>query len=128
MSSCTWMKKRKGVVVETCGTLAQEGSAFCPRHTFLYNMEQKQQDESEAAKRALGEHKAFGRFPRTRLQHCAAGYVFQGSDTCRCGNRIEWWRTPNLKNAPYDPMPEETSIAVSHFATCRLASSFRRAS
>jgi hypothetical protein len=129
MPDCTWTKTKTGKVVETCRVMAQDGSAFCPRHGFLFNVALKEEQEKGALKRLqASEQNLSNRGPRTRLQHLSAGYVFTGSTTCRCGKAIEWWTTPDRKNAPYNPMPEPTSPAVSHFVTCTRKGEFRRAS
>ena len=128
MPSCIWTKKKKNAIVESCALEAQKDSAFCPRHTFLYNLAEKEKYDQDKLRRDENAAKLENRTRRTRVQHCAAGFIFQGSSVCRCGKLIEWWRTPNLRNAPYDPMPEETSIAVSHFVTCSHKSIFRKAS
>lgn len=66
-------------------------------------------------------------FPDTRASMKAAGYDYIEEKTCPCGARMELWRTPNGAAMPMDPMSDDQSEAKSHFATCPLASSFRRA-
>lgn len=49
------------------------------------------------------------------------GYVFGSAGNCRgCGARILWFRTPQQKPAPFNPITYE-----SHWATCPNASQFR---
>jgi hypothetical protein len=65
-------------------------------------------------------------FPKTADELKAAGYAFDNDATCRgCGADIEWWITPRGSKLPMDPMPRGTSEAVSHFATCPDAPTFR---
>ncbi len=128
MARCIWKKEKGGKVVESCHLLAQEGGEMCPRHGFLYNIAMQAEQQKDELKRLKVAEMGISKNPRTRLQLCEAGYIFQGSDTCRCGKRIEWWRTPKLRNAPYNPMPEPNSAAMSHFVTCTERSIFRKAS
>lgn len=113
----------------SCTTLAQDGSKYCPRHTFLHNVKQQDRQEREIANaeaKRLGVH---GVLPRSRAALLRDSYVYLGNDTCTgCGKPIEWWKTPKLRHAPFDPMPHEEARAVSHFATCTKAARFKRAS
>jgi hypothetical protein len=66
-------------------------------------------------------------FPKTRAEMEDSGYKFDRNEVCRgCHQRMEMWATPARKRIPMDPMPESSSPAVSHFATCPNASRFRR--
>lgn len=59
MDGCRFVIGHKTVKGKTsdvlCSLVAQEGSAFCPRHTFLHNMnaqaERDREVERQAAKR-----------------------------------------------------------------------------
>ncbi len=129
MAQCAWVRKNKhGNVVESCHLLAQDGGELCPRHGFLYNIAMQEEQQRDELRRLKVSEMGVSKHARTRLQLCQAGYVFQGSDVCSCGKRIEWWLTPNRRNAPYNPMPEPNSAALSHFATCSEKSRFRKAS
>jgi hypothetical protein len=67
-------------------------------------------------------------FPQTREALKAAGYCFDNHARCRgCGAEIEWYFSPKGSKMPFDLMPEETSPAITHFATCPNAEDFRRA-
>jgi hypothetical protein len=66
-------------------------------------------------------------FPKTFEEMKSQGYVFENDATCSgCGEEIEFWATPKGKRMPMNSMPNSTSPAVSHFATCKDADSFRR--
>ena len=120
---CLYRDKPGGM--ETCFLLAQDGSKFCPRHTFLHNLDQQERHEKELA---AHDKKANAGAPADRGGMLTRGYVYTGNRDCReCHKPIEWWKTPAGKMAPYDPMAIETSRAVSHFATCVHAAHFRRA-
>lgn len=107
----------------TCGLLAQAGRIYCPRHTFLHNIAAQQEREKELAKPTR-----VTALPKTRADLLAQGYEHVNNSVCSgCHARVEWWKTPKDKRAPYDPMPEMDSPAVSHFATCKRSSDFRRA-
>lgn len=125
MPACPWAPKNKPLQV--CGLLTQEGSIYCPRHTFLHNIAQQEAANKEAAK-ADEKRSRVTAMPKTRNELLQQGYVHVNNATCSgCHKAIEWWSTPNAKRAPYDPMPELDSPAVSHFATCVRRSDFRRA-
>ena len=119
---CTYRDKPGGP--ETCQLLTQDGSKYCPRHTFLHNVAAEKKRDKELAmrdgKRGL---------PADRAEMLRRGYVYTGNRACTestCKKPIEWWRTPNGKMAPYDPMPDEASHSRSHYASCTRAASFRR--
>lgn len=129
MTSCNFVtgKARDGKDV-LCGRVAQEASAFCPRHTFLHNVKLQEQNEKDQ-KRAVTKRAAHAGPASTREEMLRRGYQFRGTRECSgCKEHIEWWMTPNGRMAPYNPMPELTSHATSHFATCNRAVSFRRVS
>lgn len=65
-------------------------------------------------------------FPPNRRELKLEGYDYHGQKTCPCGQTIELWHTPNDKTMPMDPMPDDESPAVSHWATCVKAQQFRR--
>ena len=123
MSNCTW--RDKPGALELCDKIASAGREFCPRHEF---MDRQRQEQAEAKHRkAVLEGRITTPMPKTRRELLQYGYQFCDSDDCRgCGKHIEFWRTPNGNRAPYDPMAGVDSRAVSHFATCTHASSFRR--
>ncbi len=53
-----------------------------------------------------------------------AGYRYEGTGTCKgekCGQLIQWWRTPKGKAIPLDPDTKEP-----HFSTCPDAEQFRK--
>lgn len=100
-----------------CRTMTAPEATLCPRHEFLVQVEKEARD-IKAAKKS---HKEV--VPNTRIGLLKKGYVFIGSNPCKskeCGRMVEWYRTPNNKNAPFDPMPHEDSPAISHFATCEV--------
>jgi hypothetical protein len=113
-----------------CGLSCQDGSDLCPRHTFLATVNQHAQGHREHAQAQAKAAGVSGIQPNTRAGMIAKGYVFTGNSSCRnCGRPIEWWKkTPNGRQAPFDPMPDAASFAKSHFASCPAAASFRRAS
>ena len=65
-------------------------------------------------------------FPATKEAMMRAGYTYATNKVCPCGAAMELWTTPDNKTMPMNPMPEEESPAVSHFATCPKAQQFRR--
>ena len=65
-------------------------------------------------------------FPKTRAEMGPGLYYFQRTGTCQdCHKPIEWWLTSHVKLIPMDPMPEDSSPAVAHWATCTNAARFR---
>jgi hypothetical protein len=66
-------------------------------------------------------------FPATRKLLKEAGYDYLTVRKCTCGASMELWHTPKDQTIPMNPMPDEESKAESHFATCPLATQFRRA-
>ena len=65
-------------------------------------------------------------FPATKEAMMRAGYTYSVNKVCPCGAAMELWETPAGKLMPMNPMPEEESPAVSHWATCEKATQFRR--
>jgi hypothetical protein len=66
-------------------------------------------------------------FPKTREEMEAANYMRNGTEMCKgCGAAMEFWITPEMKAIPMNPMPQPTSNAISHFATCPYAARFRK--
>ena len=66
-------------------------------------------------------------FPKTLDELRAANYVFDNYGTCKgCGEDIEWYKTPNGKNIPMNPMERGSSEAVAHWATCSEQDLFRK--
>jgi hypothetical protein len=68
--------------------------------------------------------------PYDRFEMERANYQFTGTSKCRsCSAPVEWWKTTNGSNIPFDPpkvagdMREE---AISHFATCPNAKEHRK--
>ena len=58
-------------------------------------------------------------FPTTLNEMKQRGYSFQDDAVCRgCGEDIEWYKTPNGKKIPMNPMTGGDSEAVAHWATC----------
>jgi hypothetical protein len=116
--------------VPICALEAETGGKYCPRHAFLNGVKA----EADRAKdvQAHINHNVSQRgqgMPKTRAELIERGYQFTGTKECySCGAPIEWWRTPNERSAPYNPMPELTSHATSHFATCKHAAQHRKAS
>jgi hypothetical protein len=67
------------------------------------------------------------KFPKNRAEMLEQGYTPAGRDRCRsCAVTIEFWITPKQKRIPMNVMPEETSAAISHFATCPEPERFRK--
>lgn len=49
----------------------------------------------------------------------AAGYSFMDHGRCdACSQAVEWWRTPQGRQIPMNPMPAPTSPARGHWNTC----------
>jgi hypothetical protein len=65
-------------------------------------------------------------FPATRAAMIEAGYSFATMKTCPCGESMELWNTPKGATMPMNPMNDDDSPAVSHWATCVKAEQFRR--
>lgn len=65
-------------------------------------------------------------FPETRGKLIDAGYSFVDTKTCKCGAKMELWRTPKNEFIPMHPMSDDDAKAESHFATCPQAAQFRR--
>jgi hypothetical protein len=66
-------------------------------------------------------------FPKTWDELKAAGYEWLNDSECRgCGEPIMWFRTPNGKKIPMDPMDAGSSKATPHWATCSDAPLFRK--
>jgi hypothetical protein len=62
--------------------------------------------------------------PNTPAGLVAAGYTYINTSRCKgtsCGAEIEWWRTPNGKKMPLDPVTFEP-----HWSTCPSQEEFRR--
>lgn len=67
-------------------------------------------------------------FPENAEQMWAHGYQFAGHGSCQgCHEAIEWWRTPQGRHIPMNRMPDSTSAAIAHWATCPESGWFRRA-
>ncbi|HSU19928.1 MAG TPA: hypothetical protein VLI45_09325 [Acidobacteriaceae bacterium] len=132
MRACTFVLKHKmvkGKVQDVvCGLAAQDGSEYCPRHTFLHNINAQTERDKEVHRMETRRAQAAG-MPKTRGELMAGGYQYTGNGECHsCEARIEWWKTPKDRPAPFDPMPEVASRAVSHFATCKHSARWRKAS
>ena len=124
MPKCTYRERPSDA--EMCNTLAEAGKSMCPRHSFMDEL-RKQKKDAKEANRAEAMQLGVAGAPRSRIALLKAGYLFTGTNECAgCGLRIEWWKTPAQRNAPFNPMPHEDAPAVSHFATCTRANSFRR--
>lgn len=66
-------------------------------------------------------------FPKNRAEMLTQGYTPAGRDRCRsCSVVIEFWITPAKRRIPMNVMPEDSSQAVSHYATCPEPERFRR--
>ena len=124
MSKCTW--RDKPGLDESCGLLASVGRTLCPRHEYLTRL--RDEAAEEKYRKAILQKKVVTRMPTTRRELITYGYQFKGSGPCRdCEAHIEWWKTPNGNNAPYNRMDGDVeAAAVSHFATCPRAAAFRR--
>jgi hypothetical protein len=56
-----------------------------------------------------------------------SGYTFSNKGQCiGCHAPIDWYWTPDGKKMPMDPMNDQDSPAISHFATCPEAGRFRK--
>jgi hypothetical protein len=123
VKSCAY--KSTGKPTRFCGLAAQDGSDLCPRHTFLHNLEAQQSQQKETERSEAKQ--AAATTGKKRAELVGSGYKFSSSARCSgCNAHIEWWKTPNLKSAPYDPIPHPDSSAVSHFATCPKRQQFRK--
>lgn len=126
-NACEW--RDKPGAEPNCKVLPVSGTNLCPRHTMMRDVLAQQRLNKAHADAAAEEAGVASIGPRTRMSLLKAGYIFKGHSNCRgCGAVIEWWRTPKLKNAPYDPMPFDGSFATSHFSTCKQAAAYRKAS
>ena len=66
-------------------------------------------------------------FPTTLNEMKQRGYVWLNDSECKgCGEKIMWFRTPNGKKIPMNPMTGGDSEAVAHWATCTESDSFRK--
>ncbi len=66
-------------------------------------------------------------FPATCGALIAAGYERSNYSRCSgCRDAIEWWVTPKKERIPMNPMTDNDSAAVSHFATCPNVDQFRK--
>lgn len=66
-------------------------------------------------------------FPANRVEMVERGYSLFERTTCRgCSVPMEFWNTPNGHKMPMNPMPDDHTAAVSHYATCPDANSFRK--
>lgn len=66
-------------------------------------------------------------FPKTRAAMLVADYLYCHQGVCRgCGAKMEWWRTPTGAKMPMNPMLEEDSPAVPHWATCAEREQFQK--
>ena len=120
MPKCQW-RDRPGDAL-SCNTLPDAGQELCPRHVFLAELKTQRRVAKESAQGRQG-----SQLPRTRAELAARGYHFKGQGNCRgCNQQIEWYDTPNGRNAPFNQMPLDTSPAVSHFGTCSRANQFRK--
>ena len=49
----------------------------------------------------------------------AAGYRYMDHGQCdACDQPVEWWRTPQGRQIPMNPMPSPTDRARGHWSTC----------
>jgi hypothetical protein len=65
-------------------------------------------------------------FPKVRDEMAFELYRFRSNAVCRgCQRPIEWWWTGSGKLIPMDPMPEGSSPAIAHWATCPHAKTFK---
>ncbi len=102
-----------------CTVMPDAGEEYCPRHIFLQGQREAEALEKERIARVKREVHTVK--PETRRQMIEIGLQYIGNDVCACGRPIEWWRTLNQRDAPYETMPEVTSKATSHFAYCKRA-------
>jgi hypothetical protein len=67
-------------------------------------------------------------FPANRVEMITQGYIRDGRETCAgCGAVMEFWITPGKQKAiPMNPMADDDTPAISHFATCPHAAKFRK--
>lgn len=66
--------------------------------------------------------------PKSRRELTEAGYRFSSNARCKgCEKNIEWWKTPDNKNAPMSVQRiEGCEVLISHFADCKKVEQFRR--
>lgn len=127
MSQCQYRAKPGDPV--SCKMLPEPGTEYCPRHGFLIQAQSEERARKAEAKSLSKAHGIDGKLPRNREFLLRGDYSFRGNGSCSgCAEPVEWWKTPNKRMAPFNPMPEIYSPAVSHFATCKEAGKFRRAS
>lgn len=107
-----------------CHKVVDAGEEYCPRHKAMHQARMAEQDEKRRQKELADRLKRqvkTSTTPQTRRGMIEQGYQFIGNDVCVCGHQIEWWRTPNQREAPYEPMKDETSAATTHFKYCKRA-------
>ena len=57
--------------------------------------------------------------PRNFAELKAKGYSFVDHGRCdACDQPVEWWRTPQGRQIPMNPMPLAASQARGHWGTC----------
>ena len=66
--------------------------------------------------------------PTTRSGLTDLGWRFSSRSSCRaCEKKIEWWKTPDGRNAPMSiVLVEGCEEIVSHFSDCEKHQQFRR--
>lgn len=83
MQMCTFTSKdAKGKVSYSCGLVAQAGSAYCPRHTFLHNIN-RQVEEKKHRERHAARQARVGSFPSMRFQLIERGYQYSRASDFR---------------------------------------------
>lgn len=136
MPTCAMTKNKmvkKGKVskmeaVRICGREAQDGSAYCPRCTFLTNNAAQEIAKKETAKLLAEEYGvAAGDIPKTRAFLDKAGFKYQGEGHCRaCHRAVEFWTSPKQRVTPFKPMPVSLAEVEPHFFTCPEVMEYRR--
>jgi hypothetical protein len=62
----------------------------------------------------------------TRHKMIRAGYTFIADSTCKgCKRPIQWWKTMNGKNCPFDPIAGDHDLTTVHWATCPQSKNFK---
>jgi len=66
-------------------------------------------------------------FPKTWDELKSANYVWDNDSVCKgCGDPIMWFKTPNGKSIPMNPMERGSDVATPHWSSCVEADSFRK--
>jgi len=64
--------------------------------------------------------------PETKQEMLRAGYTFKSNSVCKgCNAKIEWWKTTNGRNLPFNAIASDHAVMTPHFATCPKSEDFK---